>query len=37
VCVFTVPATAAGKTLRGTITIIFEGKRLARPFSAKIR
>ena len=37
VCVFTVPANASGKTLRGTITIVFEGKRLARPFSAKIR
>jgi hypothetical protein len=37
VCVYTVPANASGKTLRGTITIIFEGKRLARPFSAKIR
>jgi hypothetical protein len=37
VCVFTVPANAAGKTMRGTITIVFEGKRLARPFSAKIR
>ena len=36
VCVFTVPANASGKTLRGTITIVFEGKRLARPFSAKI-
>jgi hypothetical protein len=37
VCVFTVPANAAGKTLRGTITIVFEGKRLVRPFSAKVR
>jgi hypothetical protein len=37
VCVFTVPANASGKTLRGTITVVFEGKRLARPFSAKIR
>ncbi len=37
VCVYTVPANASGKTLRGTITIVFEGKRLARPFSAKIR
>ena len=25
VCVFTVPANASGKTLRGTITIVFEG------------
>ncbi|HEY8173831.1 MAG TPA: hypothetical protein VIH21_12165 [Dehalococcoidia bacterium] len=37
VCVFTVPANASGKTLRGTIKIVFEGKTLARPFSAKIR
>ena len=37
VCVFTVPAGTQGKTLRGTITIVFEGKKLARPFSAKIR
>jgi hypothetical protein len=37
VCVFTVPANASGKTLRGTITVVFEGKKLARPFSAKIR
>jgi len=36
VCVFTVPAGSTGKTLRGTITIVFEGKKLARPFSAKI-
>lgn len=36
VCVMKVPAGTKGKTLRGTITIIFEGKRLVRPFSAKI-
>jgi hypothetical protein len=35
-CVFKIPAGTKGKTLRGTITIIFEGKRLVRPFSAKI-
>ena len=35
-CVFTVPAGTTGRTLRGTITMIFEGKRLTRPFSAKI-
>jgi hypothetical protein len=35
-CVFTVPANSSGKTLRGTIKIVFEGKTLARPFSAKI-
>jgi hypothetical protein len=36
VCVMKIPAGTKGKTLRGTITIIFEGKRLVRPFSAKI-
>jgi hypothetical protein len=35
-CVFKIPAGTKGKTLRGSITIIFEGKRLVRPFSAKI-
>lgn len=35
-CIFKIPADAKGKTLRGTITMIFEGKRLTRPFSAKI-
>jgi hypothetical protein len=36
VCVFQLPANAKGKTIRGTITIIFEGKKLTRPFTAKI-
>lgn len=36
VCVFKIPATAKGQTLRGTITITFEGKKLARPFAGKI-
>ena len=36
VCVFTIPAGTTGKTLRGTITMVFEGKRLTRPFSGKI-
>jgi hypothetical protein len=36
VCVFTIPAGTTGRTLRGTITMIFEGKRLTRPFSGKI-
>lgn len=35
-CVFKIPAGTTGKTLRGSITMIFEGKRLTRPFSAKI-
>ena len=37
VCVFSVPRGSAGKTLRGTIKITFEGKSLTRTFSAKIR
>lgn len=36
VCVFKVPASAAGKTLRGTITIVFEGKKLTRPFGGRV-
>ena len=36
VCVFKIPAVSGGATLRGTITMIFEGKRLTRPFTAKI-
>ena len=35
-CVFKIPAGTSGKTFRGTITIIFEGKRMTRPFTAKI-
>lgn len=35
-CVFTVPAGTTGKTFRGTITMIFEGKKLTRPFSSMI-
>lgn len=37
VCVFSVPRASAGKTIRGTIKITFEGKSLTRPFSAKVR
>jgi hypothetical protein len=36
VCVFRIPASAKGQTLRGTITITFEGRKLTRPFSGKI-
>jgi len=36
VCVFTIPAGTKGKTLRGTIAMIFEGKKLTRPFGGKI-
>jgi hypothetical protein len=37
VCVFKIPPDAAGKTIRGTIKIVFEGKKLTRPFSGKIK
>ena len=37
VCVFSVPSASAGKTIRGTIKVTFEGKSLTRPFSAKVR
>jgi hypothetical protein len=37
VCVFKIPADAAGKTIRGTIKIVFEGKKLTRPFTGKIK
>jgi hypothetical protein len=36
VCVFQIPAGTKGKTLRGTIKIVFEGKSLTRPFAGKI-
>ena len=36
VCVFKIPAGTEGQTIRGTITIVFEGKKLTRPFSGKI-
>jgi hypothetical protein len=36
-CVWTIPKTAKGKTIRGTITVVVEGAQLKRPFAAKIR
>ena len=36
VCVFSIPSTAKGQTLRGTITITFEGKKLTRPFGGNV-
>ena len=36
VCTFQLPRTAKGKVLRGTITITFEGRKLARPFGGKV-
>jgi hypothetical protein len=35
-CVWRVPATAKGKTIRGTITLNVRGTKLTRPFSSKI-
>jgi hypothetical protein len=36
-CVWAIPKTAKGKTIRGTVTLIVEGSQLKRPFAAKIR
>ncbi len=36
-CVWKLPTNAKGKTVRGSITLVVEGARLSRPFSAKIR
>jgi hypothetical protein len=36
VCTFRIPATAKGKTFRGSITIVFEGLRVARSYSRTI-
>jgi len=36
VCVFKIPAGTAGQTIRGTIKIVFEGKKLTRPFTGRI-
>jgi hypothetical protein len=35
-CVFSIPPSAKGKTLRGSITIAFEGKQLRKSFSRRI-
>jgi hypothetical protein len=37
VCTWQVPANAKGKTFRGSVTIVFEGLRASRSFSARIR
>jgi hypothetical protein len=37
VCVFGIPADAAGKPIRGSITISFAGKKVTRAFSARVR
>jgi hypothetical protein len=36
VCTFAIPATAKGKTFRGSITIVFEGLRSTRSFSGRV-
>jgi hypothetical protein len=36
VCTWVVPATAKGKTFRGTVTIVFEGRKVTRSFSGRI-
>jgi hypothetical protein len=35
-CTFLIPATAKGKTIRGTITVVVQGSRLTRSFVAHI-
>jgi hypothetical protein len=37
VCTWPVPANAKGKTFRGSVTIVFEGMRASRSFTARIR
>jgi hypothetical protein len=36
-CVFALPARAKGRTIRGSITIVSEGRKIAKAFSRKIR
>jgi hypothetical protein len=37
VCTWQIPANAKGRTFRGTVTVVFEGLRASRSFSARIR
>lgn len=37
VCVFGIPADAAGRTIRGSVTISFAGKQVTRAFAARVR
>jgi hypothetical protein len=37
ICRFKIPANAKGKTIRGTITVVVQGTRLKKTFSAHIR
>jgi hypothetical protein len=35
-CVWALPANASGKTIRGTVTLVVDGARLSRAFSARV-
>jgi hypothetical protein len=37
VCTWQIPANAKGRTFRGSVTVVFEGLRASRNFSARIR
>jgi hypothetical protein len=37
VCTWLIPANAKGRTFRGSVTVVFEGLRTSRSFSARIR
>jgi hypothetical protein len=36
-CAWAVPGSARGKSIRGSITVVFEGKRITRSFAATVR
>jgi hypothetical protein len=36
-CVFGIPADVAGRTIRGSVTISFAGKKVTRAFAARVR
>jgi hypothetical protein len=35
-CGWRIPASARGKRIRGTVTVVFEGRRVSRSFSATV-
>ena len=37
ICTWAIPASARGKTFRGSITVVFEGKKVTKTFAATIR
>ena len=37
VCIWSIPANARGKTFRGTVTVVHEGLRATRSFTARVR